>query len=552
MKKQQLMENELQILANQGDRVLDEKINAVEQLIPPIVPSATTASISNLTDNSDFSWSTDAYTNAGITPATAGDPNNRAYNWYRMQRATALLVEDDAHSLKGPLHSLYAAETTDTPRWNKINGWGELGSVGATPWDICCPLPNNFVTPGMRFYIQMLARLRTDSPLAATLRFFWEMWDNTNSAPLPAVIQGSAFTLDAATFGAIGATSRAYRLIVDTDNGDQIESITATVTDAPAALTPTNGVSLSWPNYGGFTQVSIYVLVGGNAFLVGIVGDGATAFLDTGQTLRSVPALPSASGTKPQAYAEINFPVSLNWAEYDFNLVVPQTYNFGLTTGKQWLRGGIIGLTGEGHQVEIDRIGVSTGWGLWSISANDKNAKSLPSTTQTGSTQGAPDGSGGPPDPDGGGGPRCSTRETLFQICDKDSKDMGQTQAKHVTEGMYLKGLNGKANRITHLRPAWSDSIVTIATENGARRRCSPSDRWLIEDGDPNGTPARELCEGIRVLTRKNGSVQGSEIALYSVSIKGEEVVSISTTGDHIYFAGDAAAHNVKPAEDQI
>lgn len=408
MRDQSLESQRLEIIARQGDQALRKEIDAVAGQIPSPAPSGTTASISNLIDNSDYGWSKDAYENLGITPGTAGDPNNRAYNWYRMERATALLVEDDAHSLKGPAHSGFAGETSDTPRWSKLEGWAELGSAGATPWDICCPLPNNFVIPGMRLYIQMLARLRTASPLPATLRYFWEMWDNTNSAPLPAVIQGSAFTLNAATFGALGATTRAYRLIVDTDNGDQIESVTTTITNAPASLSPTNGVSLSWPAYGGFTQVSIYVLVGGSAFLVGIIGDGATAFLDTGQTLRSVPALPSAIGTKPQAYAEINFPIGLSWVEYDFNLLVPQTYNFSLTTGKQWLRGGIIGLTGEGHQVEIDRIGVSTGWGLWDWSGTDKRngVHSIPSTQQTSSTQGPPSGAGEPPGPDGGGGPR--------------------------------------------------------------------------------------------------------------------------------------------------
>lgn len=545
MKKQQLMENELQILASQGDRALSTRLDSVEGMIPTIAPPDITSSISNLIDNSDFAWSTDAYTTPGILPGDVTKPNNRVYNWYWMERATALLVEDETHSLKGP--DFPPPDADDIPRWNKINGWAELGESGATPYDICCPLPNNYVTPGMRLYLQMLVRLRTSTAVPGDIKFFWEFWDNTNTAPLPDIIKGSAFTLTAATFGIMGATTRDYKLIVETDAGDEVESTVATVTDAPASLTPTNGVSLAWPRYPGFTQVSIYVTVGGNSFLVGIVGDGSSAFLDTGQTLRPVDSVPSVSGTVARAYAQTRvFVPSLDWVEYDFSIIVPSTYNLGLTTDRQWLRGGVVGLMGDSNQLQIDRIGVSTGFGLWSISANDKNAKSLPSTSQTGSTQGPPSGGGGPP-VDGGGGPRCSTRETLIQVCDKDGMELDEIRLDRVTQGMYLVGLNGRPNRVTRIRPGWSDSILTIATANGGRRRCSPSDRWLIENGDPAGTPARELCEGVRVITRINGVIEASEIVSYSVSTAGEEVLMVSTGGNHVYFAGQIAAHNMKP-----
>lgn len=548
MRKQLLESQRLEVIARQGDEMLRGELDALGDRIPEIPPPSTSASISNLIDNSDFSWSDDAYRNPAITPATAGNPNNRAYNWFWSLRSTALLVANDAQSLKGPLHG--APDAAGIPKWNKINGWAELGDTsGATPWDIACQLPNNFVTPSMRFYIQMLVRLGSAAVLPGTVKFFWEFWDNTNTAPLPAVIKGAAFDVTANTFGPVGATTRDYQLIVQTDYGDQVASNVETVLDAPASLTPTNGVALSWPRYPGFTQVSIYVTVGGNSSLVGIVGDGSGAFNDVGQPLRPVDSIPSVAGTEPRAYAQTRvFVPSLGWAEYDFAIGVPATYDFSKTTGKQWLRGGIIGNMGANNQLQIDRIGISTGFGLWNISANDRNAASLPSTTQTGSDQGPPSGGGGPPG-DNDGGPRCSTLETSVQVCDKDGRGVRSIRLKHVREGMYLKGLNGHPNKVTQIRPAWSDSILTIATANGARRRCSPSDRWLIENGDPAGTPARELCEGMRVVTRKNGSIQASEIMQYSVSVRPEEVIQVSTNGDHIYFAGDAAAHNVKPAE---
>jgi hypothetical protein len=297
--------------------------------------------------------------------------------------------------------------------------------------------------------------------------------------------------------------------------------------------------------------VFIYVTIGANVFLVGIVGDGAGAFNDVGQVIRQVAAVPSVSGTEPRAYAETRvFVPTLDWVPYNFAIGVPATYNFGNTTGKQWLRGGVIGVMGDPNQLQIDRIGVSTGFGLWSISNNDKNALSIPSTTQTGSTQGPP--SSPPSPPNDGDGNACSTVETPVQVCDKDGRGIREIRLEFVREGMYLVSLNGKPNQVTKVRPAWSESILTIATANGARRRCSPSDLWLVENGSMDGTPARQLCEGMRVITRKHGKIDASEIVKYEVSVRGEEVIHVSTgDGDHIYFAGSGASHNLKPVNEQ-
>lgn len=554
MKKEMLMEQELMILANAGDRNLQGQIERLTLLAPEVPAVSSSPDIVNLADNTDWNWSTDAFLNAGITPGTAGDLNNRAYNWYRMQRATALLVEDDANSLKGPLHSLFAGETDDTPRWSKTDGWAELGETGATPWDICSPLPNNFVTPGMRFYIQMIARLRTGTVSPGALKFFWALCDNTNSAPAPQIIKGSALPLDGATYGPTGATTRDYKLIVTTDYGNQVESTVKSVTNTPVTLSPTNGVALSWPRYPGFTQVEIYVTEGGATFLVYIIGNGASAFNDVGQRLGPVAAIPSVTDTQAKAYSETReFTPTTDWTPWDFTVIVPQTYNFSLTTGKQWLRGGVIGLMGDPHQLQIDRLGVATGYGVWSPSARDRNAASLPSTTQTSSTQGPPAGGGEPPG-DGDGGLRCSTLDTEVDVCDRDGGNerkvlLGEIEQQNVPDGIYLVGKTGRPNRIRKVSIGWSDLIVTIKTRNGAGRRCSPSDLWLTVNGPSSGIAARRLSEGMEVFTRKDGVIAPSEIMLYSLSTKGEEVRILETDGDHTYWAGDAGCHNMKAHE---
>ena len=410
----------------------------------------------------------------------------------------------------------------------------------------------------MRFYIQMLLRLRTTTPLpGGDLKFYFAFHDNTVLAPLPDVIKGSAFDLTAATFGTPGAAARDYQLVVETDTGSLLASVTASVTDAPATLSSTNGVSLSWPRYPGFTHVEIYVTVGPTIYLIGEVNDGSSSFNDVGQILDTVPSIPSVAGEEPQAYAETRvFEPTAEWVQYDWSIAVPSTYDFSKTTGKQWLRGGVLGLMGDGHQLEIDRIGISTGFGLWAMSDHDKNRPSLPSTSMFGSTQGPPLG-GFAPSEDGLGGERsasCSTLETLVDICDRKGQNeqkiaVGQITQAQIRQGLWLVGRTGKPNKVTAAKIDWSDSIITIVTRNGATRRCSPSELWLVEDGPSGGTAARRLCEGMSVLTRKGGAIQASEIVQYSVSPKGEEVRLLSTAGDHVYWAGDAAAHNLKPSE---
>lgn len=388
---------------NSTPLTLEQRIAALEAAQEAPVSPLVLGAIKQLLDNTDFSWSKLAYLTAGTTPATVGDMNFEAYNWFRQLQSDPL-VFDAAHALKSSGHSLFAANegvNADIPRWNRVDGWGQMGSVG-TNWDIGCPLPTNFVTPSQRFYFQCLVRLRTDTPFSA-VKLYAGFFDNT-----PGIvdwIRSGSFPLSASVYGPTGSTTIAYKLIVTTDSGDTVSSTTVTITNAPASLSGSNGVALSWPRYGGFTTVAIYKTVSGVSYLVFTVGDGANAFNDVGQFQRVVDSVPSGVSTA-RAYAETRvFNPSSAWAEFDLGIPIPPTYNFSLTTGNQCLRVGLTGATGEGFQVEIDRVGISSDWGLWAISDRDKNAASQPSTSQTSSTQGPPSGGGDPPD-DGGGGER--------------------------------------------------------------------------------------------------------------------------------------------------
>lgn len=535
-------------------RELREDMDRLELGTTDVIPSPPSdGSIDNLIDDGDYSYSHAAYTTAGVTPGAAGDDNNRAFNWYRIERATPLMVEDNVHALKGPAHSLFGAETADTPRWDKANGWAELGETGGTAWDICCPLPHNFVIPGWRYNLQMLCRLRTSTALPGAIQLAWAFHDNTNTPPAPRVIQGAPLTLSGGVFGGTGATTRQYKLIIDTDQGGQVESDILTINNAPAVLSATNGVNLSWLQIPGFTRVTIYVTVAGATFIAGFVGNGAGAFQDTGQNFGAVlGGFPSVTDTVAKAYAVArNFAPTTEWQRADFTIFVPQNYNASLTTGRQWLRGSVIGLMGDPHQLQIDRIGVSTGTGVWSPSARDKIVTSLPSTTMTSSQQ-QPPGSGFSPPGDGEGRIACSTFDTPIDVCDHDGKnprkvDLGEIDDEAIARGIYLvSAKNKRPNRVTKQRTAFAKVIVTIKTKNGSGRRCSESDLWLLVNGPEAGTPARRLSKGVEVWTRQNGSVKPSEITVYSKSRKGEQVRILETDGDRTYWAGDAGAHNAK------
>ena len=145
MKTPQLESQRLEIIARQGDERLRQEIADVQGQIPATPPPTTSANISNLIDDSDFSWSTDAYTTPGVSPGDPGDPNNSAYNWYWLRSADTLLVADDAHSVKGPLHS--TPDSAGHPKWNKINGWAEIGQASGNAYDIACPLADTTNCP---------------------------------------------------------------------------------------------------------------------------------------------------------------------------------------------------------------------------------------------------------------------------------------------------------------------------------------------------------------------------------------------------------------------
>ncbi len=374
---------------------MEKKFGEVERTIARLGDSVSqavgtnaTPSIQNLIDNGEVEFSKDAYTN---TPLAGGDIGFEAYNWYRQTEVTTLLAESAANALKYTGHSLYAANegvNGNLPRWERVNGWIEFGST-ATAYDIACPLPINFVRGGVSYIIQFIHKLSSGT-WPADVEVAAMFYDNT--AGQEKIIVGGPFTITYSV-STVGATALEYKIIGQTDYGEEIESNVLSVPDAPAILTVSNYVQLGWTGAAGYINFNVYKKVGSTYYLQGVVSNGGTSYRDQGDApLATVVGYPTVTTTAARAYTETNaFVPTSAWTRISPDLIirVPATYDTSLTTGRQWLRLRITGPTSVARQLLIDRIGVSTGFGGWARSNNDLMAANRnPSTSASLSEQG--------------------------------------------------------------------------------------------------------------------------------------------------------------------
>lgn len=498
-------------------------INAVTAT--PSDTTTTQPSIQNLFDNGAIEWSKDAYLN---NPLLAGDIGYEAYHFFRQTQATTLLAETAANALKSTTHSLFAANegaNADIPQWNRVDGWAEFGAIG-TAYDIAAPLPTNFVREGVSFLIQFVHKLRTATAWPAGIEVAAMFYDNT--AGQEKIIEGGPFTISASVPNP-GATALEYKVIGRTDYGEEIESNVLAVPNAPATLSITHYVELSWVGAAGYINFDVYKKDAGIYYLVGEVDNGGTSFRDIGNTLSTVAGYPSISTTQARAYVETQglAPTS-EWARTTVVIRAPSTYNTSLTTGKQWLRLRITGATTDARQLLIDRIGVSTGDGGWARSANDLRAASAPSTTAATSDQGG-----------------VGIEHPLCPAVDVEIDGMlGEDEVK-IRAGDLQKGdkviRRGKVARVTRARTVWCENRVNVITTNGKSLPCSPFHPVLQGEDDTKGRAASRMQKGQSVDT-KDGA---SEIESVD-EIGGGFVVDFGLTAPHTYWANDIGSHNVK------
>lgn len=507
-------------------------------------------SIVNLIDNGDFDWSQDRFLN---NPLLGGDIDFECFNFYHHLMTDTLLVEDAAHALKFTGHSLYAANEgadADIPRWDRVNGWAEIGAIGAS-WDIACPLSDNFVRPGRgRFYIQMQASARTATALPAGLQLYAGFWDNT--AGQRKWIEGDIFTLTAVRVGVAGATSRQFKVIGTSDYGSQIESNVVTIADSVASLSTADYVRLSLAGAPGFIQFDIYELVGGVVSRIGQIFnsiDVAYNHYDIAPKVTIGAAFPTVTLTKARAYAETDQVEIANgiWVVHDLAIPVPPTYNVSLTTDRQWLRIGLTASTTDARQVLLDRVGVSLGTGAWAPSTR-RPANITPSTSMTGSNQ-TPPGGGGPPPRDGEGGPRCWVIAGCEIPVMRGDEEVTVTFDDLTITTRVVSDSVRPNSLISNPKRHFVDETYLIETANGLSRRFTETHRLRRNADDVNGTPVRDLGIGDSLITRPDRIVETTTITTYELIRERVEVGSIDLGPGHWFWVNGFGSHNLKPLE---
>jgi hypothetical protein len=525
---------------------LDRRLQILEA---PIIDPVTFSSSPNMLPNSHPEWSTLAYGTPGTTPATAGDTNYEAYNWlYETEATTDLSTNADPLLASG--HSGFAGLNADAPVWDRVNGAFKLGSE-TTQYDISCPLPTDFVSPGQLFRIYFEASLAAADTDINEAQFYCGFWDDTSGQEK--WIEGSAFTPTIGVFGATGSRTLEYKILAETDTGSQILSTAVSVSNAPAVLTSADHVRLFFSGAPGFIRYVIYRKDGSNYYRVGEIRNSIDLqffdILESGDTVVPEAGYPSVSGSEPRAYAITSTfaPGAAGaFAIHTMTIQVPLTYNRSNTGNhQQYFRFGLSQFvaSGSAREVVIRRISVAEGNGPWSRSPLDLQAASGPSISAT-SAPPPPGGGGTPsdPPPPGGGGPPCLTLDTPV-LTPEGFRCIGDLKKDDwVMCGMASKLV--KPPRIGTVQFVWE-----IECDNGSVVRCSDTHKWIRDVKDKGGRSARLLQVGDTLL---GADFRPTKIIRKDKILGQVQVVDIQLPDPHLFIASGLVSHNRKSDDEGI
>lgn len=533
---------------------------------PPIV---------NYIRNGDFSHSWDTYERA--TP-TADDARFECWQVYTHPAPSPgqQLFEDSvfAGDLVGDSTALPDPGRSDTPTmdpyWNRSIGYAELGSTRTLDF----PLPLNF-SPGRKLYVPLIIARRSAN-VGVPGRLFAGIWDNT--AGQRDWLMGGTFEVTAQIIGVPAATtSTEYVVVMTSDFGLTVKSSILTVPGAPSDSSFISGsvyVKLTWPRFAGFIHSDIYRKRGG-VFQLVAQESTVNEYFDQGDFRQIVGNYPDTDATKPKALAfsragALNeFPVDgvdAAWGVFSLAVVIPFTYNQGLTTGKQWLR---IGLdeactgTDAAHGLLIDLVGLSYTDGAFAHHPDDEKGLQNPISSPAGSTQGgAGTGGSGFEPPDGGTGgerlPACILAGTTVRLSESTFKTCpAEDLLTHPEYKLLSVDINGKfvTGEIERVKDERVDRIVRIETISGEILRCSESHRLITHIGDPIGTAASVLQIGdpVVVWDSKTDELKISAIRKREVRLQRWRVIKIQMKAEspQTYLAGQGGvgailSHNVK------
>ncbi len=456
------------------------------------------------------------------------------------------LAENSTNAVKASGHSTFAANEGANdiiPRWDKTNGWLEIGSDNDDRFDLACPLALNYVRPGLIYYFRCIVKLRSGASTGSDIRLSAGIWDATSAQKR--FLESSNMDLSVTPVGTTGATTYKYVVLGDLDDGTTVISDVVTITNGNASLSTSNYNRLVWENATGIIRFRIYREVGGVVKRIFTITNGGHDYNDYGTDEGETPvALPTAGTTRPIAYKVSSAfnPSADGWASVNVQLEIPASYDTANTTGKQWLRVAVEGTCGSERMVLIDRIMLSTSNGGWQRSARDlaKIANQNPSSLPSGSDQGTT-----------GIGPRCFPADTPIFICDYDGSNIREINIGDAKRGMLVLSGSMRPNMIKKVRPGRTTEMVSCVLSNGISFRCTPSERFITSRADVKGTRIDRLTLGDEILCWNNGRVEKATIEQMTLSETDEEVFTLSLTPQKTFVVGvsngcGAIAHNRK------
>lgn len=394
------MRRELSAQEESSDSLAD-RLRALEEAQSSASAAATRSAGDNVLRNGECEFSHDAYDNS---PTVGGDADQLCAHWLTHAAATTLLGEADADTVKASGHSAYNAATDDAD-WDRASGRLRLGSTKT----LSQPLTNILAQPGGILYLQFTATPRTATALPAGLTFYAGVWDNT--AGQQKWVSGLALAATAANGGAAGATPTQYKVIVDTDRGEQYEAVMAAPkADAPDALSAVDFVTVAWPAVPGRKTSTVYRSRGGVVSMVAVINSGATSWDDFGDAGTVVGGFPAAALSALRARVQDNSfkPQYGIVTPYRYAIKVPDDYAV-TNTQEQVLRLGLSAACTDARQVILDRFQLGLNYGGFQrgpLDAPVKNRVSL-TASPTGGLQPASNfGDDEPPAPGEGGARR--------------------------------------------------------------------------------------------------------------------------------------------------
>lgn len=531
---------------------LEQRLQNLEA--PTTTPRQYTASPNYLV-NSHPEWSTLAFTTAGTSPSTVSDANRNAYNWYQATAATTNLAGTTGLLASG--HSGFAGLNADAPVWDAVNGTILIGG-STTLYDTFCPLLSGFIAPAHRYYVYFEAQLASaDIAVPDNQQFYCGFWDNT--AGQRKWIEGGTFTPTASVYGETGSRTLEYKILAETDSGEQVLSATVTVANAPATLTEANHVRLNFVGAAGFIYYGIYRKDGTNYRLVQEIRNSIDLqFYDMQESAgATVAGFPSVTTTNPRAYAKtIDFSASYgSWTPHTLTIQVPLTYDRSVTAnGSQYFRMGLTELMASGDErgIQIRRVCVSEGYGGWTRSPQDLSAKSDPTVSAASGAVG-----GNPivtPPFSGGGGVSCVVPETLVEVVKTDIDNAGNRIERVFRKPIRdieigdMVSVGAISLPVQKKKVGVVQFVYEIETENGHIIRCSDSHKFITSRFDKQGKASRHLHVGDYVLT----AFTQSRIVRKDEILGEQEVISLTLPKPNLFITNGFVSHNLKLPDDPM